>query len=103
MLTGLQQALFRAGYVVSPNNIFGVEGCIMYPAGPGVRCPQNQRLVWIQATETTIRVLGYPLTNTTNKPPELVTFGEFHDIESYLAWCSEISEPGQPACEGNWD
>lgn len=97
----LRKAMVKAGYCVSPNNIYGLPGVIMYPAGPLVRCPERLLEIQVDKTIRVFRQEGSGEPYTKDFKWSLKTVAEFTDIVSFLAWCPCISEGGQPA--NVWD
>ena len=92
-------AMVKAGYVVSPNNIWGRGGVGMYPSGPGImQAPQ--------CIETRVYPDGSQYAVELWHDWRDECHGKFATVDDYLAWVAENgreSLPGLPAFSNSWD
>lgn len=107
MTNELVTSMVKAGYVVSPNNIHGLPGCLMYAGGPGIWTVNDD--LEIQVKHDRIRVFRTQFFGERYSPRsfhDTVTVAVFLAVEELLEWCAQngkISEPGIAAYPGNWD
>lgn len=96
-------ALLPKGYCISPNNICGCPGVMIYPAGPGV--PEPVGIL----TDINLRPTGEVVIGTVRPGQGMCNFQithHFTDAQAFLAHCEtngQLSEPGMPAYAQNWD
>jgi hypothetical protein len=97
----MKEALLKAGYVVSPNNIHSLPGVLMYPGGPGIPCPNPGREVQVLDDRIrifTTKLFGEPYTRKSYWDTETVYV--LDSVPAFLNWCrcyGTVSEPGLPA------
>lgn len=99
----IRDQLLTAGYRLSPNNIHGLSGELMYAAGPGIPQPASPCDSHVQVLSDRIRVyqtkhVGAPYTRRSYT--DTLTVGVFDSADSFLEYCrnhGKISEPGMPA------
>lgn len=95
-------SLLPKGYCISPNNICGCPGVMIYPAGGGVPEPR-----W--PLDVNLRPDGEIVIGQVQARPGSLTFEPEHyckDAEAFLEHCrrfGKISEPGIAAHPQNWD
>lgn len=92
----LIHAMFNQGYCVSPNNIYGLNGVVMYAMGPGVWEPLSSLIINV-ADKIYIR---------TYKDEGKGVIAEFNTPGEFVEWCKingRISEGGCFVDQGIWD
>lgn len=95
------QEMQKRGYVVSPNNIFGLPGVLMYANGQGLWTVPD--FMEIQVLNDRIRVFktqrfGECYTRKTYL--DTITVAVFDRVEDFFSWCEthgKRSEPALPA------
>lgn len=97
----MEQRLVDAGYVKSPNNVYGISGDIWYTGGPGVFKPEFG--LEIQVCDGAINVFRGHVTKHCDCFIEIIH--RFTTVETFLNW---IKENGRPSLGGvsyanNWD
>ena len=98
------QAMLDAHWVISPNNIHGVKGELMYPSYQKMKRPPVMHEV--QVLHDRVRVFktilrGEPYTKRSWH--DLETVGLFASVDEFLAWCEEHGEEGPPPGPNVWD
>jgi hypothetical protein len=87
----MKSELVKAGWVTSPNNIFGLPGVMMYPGARGMKRPAGC-LTDVQVLADSIRVLKPVLSSDLEtrslrfETGELATLAVFDDCAAFLAW-----------------
>lgn len=98
------KAMVAAGYVVSPNNIYGLPGVLMYAGGPGIR--EFGDMLEVQVLSDRIRVFKSKLAGEAYgrcSYLDTITVAVFDSVAAFLAAADKISEPGLPAYAQGWD
>lgn len=101
------QAMVSAHYVISPNNIFGLPGHLMYAGGPGIWTVADD--LEVQVLQDRIRVFKAKFFGTPYSRQsywDTSTVAVFGDVPAFLKWCEangKLSEPGIAAHPQNYD
>lgn len=105
MKNDLVESMLKAGYVVSPNNIYGLRGVLMYAGGPGIK--EFSKDLGVEVLSDRIRVykakfFGESYSKRSNWDTETVAV--FLSTEELLAAAPNVSEGGSAADYMNvWD
>lgn len=89
------------GYVISPNNIHGLPGVLMYPAGQGIWTVQDHQE--IQVLPDRIRVFSQHLFGEAYSRRsyfDTVTEAVFDNCSEFFTWCErhgKLSDPALPS------
>jgi len=104
-MSATMEAARAAGYIKSPNNIWGI-GDELYAFGPGLpELPHGQE-VYINDNHTGDKpqdewpIGVYTYLYGGGKP---VLIRRHETFEKFLASCTAISKPGLPAFSNSWD
>src|SRR5262245_20278353 len=96
-LNQFESKLFAAGWVKSPNNIYGLQGSTWYRSGPGVKIlpyPQEPQVLHDRIRVFTTKFFGTHYTRRSFT--DTVTVAVFDDVEAFLAWVEVVGVPKPP-------
>jgi len=104
----LEEALHRAGYARSPNNIHSLPGSLWYAGGPGLPEPKgimDELLVGndgsLQIVQSKFEGVPYVCGKYVHK-----TIASFDSVPGMIEWLKvngKVSKPGLPAFSNSWD